>query len=183
MFILGLYAFQTQDITAILQASFFSIFTLLLCFGNSQSSDMPVFCNHWKAPLSPELSQGCHRWSKNCQSVADLEICSCFHSSSHTQVLEAPGQVCEALYFLLYDTCGGVMRAVLGHSRRRGSESREWFEGFLKILNTFLYGRNRNYILVLIYYYSCSKFPLHPPIQLSYSISIQLWKKLVIKKS
>lgn len=55
IFILGLYAFQTKSIaTAILQVSF-SISTALLCFGNSQISDTPVFCSYWKAPVTPEL--------------------------------------------------------------------------------------------------------------------------------
>lgn len=53
------------------------------------------------------------------------ESCGSFHSSSHIQVIEPPGQFCQASYLLTYDTCGVVMSAVHEHLGRRGSGSRE----------------------------------------------------------
>lgn len=70
-----------------------------------------------------------------------------------------------------------------GHLGKEAVEVDNSLKDFSKYLILFC-TRNRNYILVLIYCYSCCKFPLCPPIQLSYPLSIQLWKKkkkLVIK--
>lgn len=124
------------------------------------------------------------------QLIKQLPVCcrssesrSSFHSSSHTQVIEPPGQFCQASYLQAYDTCGVVMTAIHGHLGRGGSGSREWFE-FSKYLTLF-YTRHKNYILVLIYYVFCGKSPPFLFIQLFYPSRLQHWKqlfkKLVIK--